>query len=73
MALPIRLKLEFTKTLIICYRIEESITLHHSNFAILGKQAKEFHPEDGPFKLSHRLGSPVPVIPGYIAERTSSM
>ena len=31
-----------TKTQMVCYRMEELITLHHGNFAILGKWVKEF-------------------------------
>ena len=27
---------------IVCYRMEELITLHHGNFTILGRQVKEF-------------------------------
>ena len=36
-----------TKKQIICYRMEELITLHHGNFAILGKWAKEFTQRTG--------------------------
>ena len=36
-----------TKTQIVCYRMEELITLHHGNFTILGKWEKEYTQRSG--------------------------